>query len=186
MRNLLYLILFYCIYQSSTLDNDLEDWQETPDKEMDVKPLNQAEMPNPKDKNGPCEGKKVMFDVELGLHIHVTKPTESILFDKVNVNIENAYNQSTGKFKTPVNGIYFFSFSSLPYKDAETDVVLMKNGKTVRNIHSSLTCFSSQLAVQNAILKLKIGDSVWVKLENGKLWSRDGSISFLGFLISPM
>ncbi|XP_078283244.1 complement C1q tumor necrosis factor-related protein 3-like [Rhinoraja longicauda] len=186
MRNLLYLILFYCIYQSSTLDNDLEDWQETPDKEMDVKPLNQAEMPNPKDKNGPYKGKKVTFDVERGTQNHVTKPTESILFDKVNVNIKKAYNIKTGKFITPVNGVYFFSFSSLPHKGAETDVVLMKNGNTVRNIHSSPACYSSHLAVQNAILKLRKGDSVWVKLENGKLWSRDGSISFLGFLISPM
>ncbi|XP_055517140.1 complement C1q tumor necrosis factor-related protein 4-like [Leucoraja erinacea] len=184
MRNLLYLILFYCIYQSSTLDNDLEYFLETLDEEMDVKPLHQAQMPNPKMGNdNTCGGNNVSFDAERTSYKHVIGTNVTIIFDKLNLNTTKDYNPTTGIFICQVPGIYFFSFSSLPKRGVPTDVVLMKNETKISNIHSVLSAGTSQLAVKNAILKLEKFESVWVRLERGGLWSRDGSISFQGFLI---
>ncbi|XP_032906509.1 complement C1q tumor necrosis factor-related protein 3-like [Amblyraja radiata] len=184
MRNLLYLILFCCIYQSSTLDNDLEYFLETPDEEMDVKPLHQAQMPNPKMGNdNTCGGTNVMFDVERSSQNHLIVSNKTIIYDKVNLNIARAYDKDTGKFNSPFAGTYFFSFSSLPRRGVETDVVLMKNNKRVSEIHSVLAYNTSQLAVQNTILELSPCDSVWVLLDKGTLWSWGGSISFKGFLL---
>ncbi|XP_059808585.1 cerebellin-4-like [Hypanus sabinus] len=202
MRNLLYLILFHCICQSSTLENDIEDFLDTTDEEvdttneevdttneeMDIKPLKMIlEAEDRRGRHcGYWHGSRVVFDVETSIMNHMVNPGRAIVFNLVNVNLGRAYSRSSGMFMAPRFGIYFFSYTSLPFRGLHTDVVLMKNGRKISRIHSVLARSTSQLASKNAILKLRRGDHVWVHLEKGKLWSNDGSISFQGFLLTPL
>ncbi|XP_059827168.1 heavy metal-binding protein HIP-like [Hypanus sabinus] len=125
----------------------------------------------------------IVFDVELQGNGRIVKPTNPIIYDRVNVNKGKGYNRKTGKFIAPRCGLYFFSYSSLPGRGTTTDVLLMKNNNAVSVIHSVLPKNSAQLSMRNKILQLHKGDEVWVKLTIGSLWSKIGSLSFQGFLL---
>ncbi|XP_072885385.1 complement C1q tumor necrosis factor-related protein 3-like [Hemitrygon akajei] len=125
----------------------------------------------------------IVFDVELKGNGHTVKPTNPIIYDRVNVNMGKGYNRKIGKFIAPRCGLYFFSYSSLPGRGTTTDVQLMKNNNVVSLIHSVLPKNSAQLSMRNKILQLHKGDEVWVQLITGTLWSKIGSLSFQGFLL---
>ncbi|XP_072420974.1 complement C1q tumor necrosis factor-related protein 3-like [Chiloscyllium punctatum] len=181
------LILFHCIYQIYALENIQEDIQGVANEEMKLSnPLKLIAEAKARLRSTYAWNKEldVVFDVQRSTMNHVPTPVDPIVYDVVNVNLGQGYSNNTGKFTSPRCGLYFFCYSSLPMKGLQTDVVLAKNNKTVSVIHSVLSNGSSQLSVKTVILKLHQGDQVWVKLVSGKLWSRDGSLSFQGFLLT--
>ncbi|XP_038669317.1 complement C1q tumor necrosis factor-related protein 6-like isoform X2 [Scyliorhinus canicula] len=129
-------------------------------------------------------GSDVVFDVQRSTMNHVLNPVNPIVYDVVNVNLGQAYDNKTGKFTCPKCGLYFFSFSSLPGRGLQTDVILVKDEKEESVIHSVLPANSSQLSAKSVILDLHKGDKVWVKLASGNLWSRAGSLYFQGFQLN--
>ncbi|XP_067873682.1 complement C1q tumor necrosis factor-related protein 3-like [Heterodontus francisci] len=187
LGNLLCLIVLLCIHQISTLENVLGDLQGAADEEIGQRdPLKLIK--EAKDRLGAAytwsSESDVVFDVQRSTLNHVLAPGATILYDKINVNVGGAYSNETGKFTCPRCGLYFFCYSALPNKGKETDVFLIKNEVTVAQIHSVLVGESSQLSSKCLILDLHKGDQVWVKLVKGFLWSRNGSLSFLGFLLT--
>ncbi|XP_067827741.1 complement C1q tumor necrosis factor-related protein 3-like [Heptranchias perlo] len=187
MRNLLCLILLHCICQTSTLENVLEDLLGAVDEEMGQRnPLRlimEAEARLGAAFVG-CKDSDVVFDVQRSTMKHVLTPENPIIYDVINVNCGNGYSDKSGKFTSPLCGLYFFSYSSLPGRGLQTDVALMKNGTEVAVLHSVLASNSSQLSTKNMILELHKGEQVWVKLAYGNLWSRAGSVSFQGFRLT--
>uniref|UniRef100_UPI00398F8158 complement C1q-like protein 4 n=1 Tax=Pristiophorus japonicus TaxID=55135 RepID=UPI00398F8158 len=188
LRNLLCMILLHCIHRTSALENDLEDFLGAADEEMGqqnpLKLLTEARARLGAAYTG-RQDSAVVFDVHRSSLKHVLVPEDPIVFDVVNVNRGNAYSNESGKFTSTMCGLYFFSYTSLPGRGMQTDVLLMMNGEVVAVIHSVLPHDSSQLASKNVILDLHKGDEVWVKLAVGNLWSQGGSISFQGFLLAP-
>lgn len=194
LGNLLCLILLHCIYQSGAFESEIENVQRgrgavmglADQKMRSIVPLRM--LAKLKAKLGAASDysreREAVFDVQRSTMTHVLHPVEAILYDQINVNYGGAYNNKTGKFTAPCCGFYFFSYSSLPGRGLQTDVALMKNGTVASLIHSVLPKDSSQLATKCTILQLHKGDQVWVKLVSGNLWSRDGSLSFQGFLVA--
>ncbi|XP_072324893.1 complement C1q tumor necrosis factor-related protein 6-like [Scyliorhinus torazame] len=129
-------------------------------------------------------GSDVVFDVQRSTMNHVLNPVNPIVYNMVIVNLGQVYDNKTGKFTCPKCGLYFFSFSSLPGRGLQTDVILIKDEVEESVIHSVLPANSSQLATKNVILDLHKGDQVWVKLASGNLWSQAGSLYFQGFLLT--
>ncbi|XP_048471870.1 complement C1q tumor necrosis factor-related protein 3-like [Rhincodon typus] len=164
-----------------------EDFQGAANEEM--KPINLLKLiTEAKARLGPTftwnKELDVVYDVQRSTMNHVLTPVDPIVYDEVNVNLGQGYSNKTGKFTCPKCGLYFFCYSSLPGRGLLTDVALIKNNKMVTVIHSVLPINSSQLSIKTVILDLHKGDQVWVKLVSGSLWSRNGSLSFQGFLLT--
>ncbi|XP_072324892.1 complement C1q tumor necrosis factor-related protein 6-like [Scyliorhinus torazame] len=184
---LLCFILLHCVHPSSALENVLQYLQGADNEGM--RPSNPLKLiAEAKSRLGAAydwsHGSDVVFDVQRSTMNHVLNPVNPIVYDMVIVNLGQVYDNKTGKFTCPKCGLYFFSFSSLPGRGLQTDVILIKDEVEESVIHSVLPANSSQLATKNVILDLHKGDQVWVKLASGNLWSRAGSLYFQGFLLT--
>ena len=107
------------------------------------------------------------------------------IFDTVVTNVGNAYNDHTGLFTAPDNGIYVFNFNFINHWDEETvHAKLIKNGKTIAiGIANSIESFDNGGAM--VTVQLEKGDEVYVT--RGDLGNRilgDWWCKFSGFRLS--
>ncbi|KAK6488866.1 EMILIN-1-like isoform X1 [Huso huso] len=122
----------------------------------------------------------------------------TILFDKVLVNDGHFYDPSTGIFKAPYDGRYFFSAILTGHKNEKIEAVLSKSNYGIARVDSSgyqpeglenkpvaeTKPTPGSLAVFNIILPLKIGDTVCIDLVMGKLAHSDEPLTiFNGALL---
>uniref|UniRef100_A0A8C4QUQ1 C1q and TNF related 3 n=1 Tax=Eptatretus burgeri TaxID=7764 RepID=A0A8C4QUQ1_EPTBU len=116
---------------------------------------------------------------------HFTNQNSGIIFSSVEANLGNYFDIITGRFTAPVTGAYFFTFSMLKHEDAEeTFVYLMLNGETVITMFSYGLKGKHDTAANSAVLKLKDGDEVWLRLGNGAIHGDHQRFStFCGFLL---
>lgn len=107
---------------------------------------------------------------------------ETVIFDNILLNSENAYNERNGQFTAPVAGTYQFAVSLTNF-GKESYFALEKNGHDVLSrlyIKSGLTYSTSSVVVA----QLDVGDIVHVQSQYFPTNLRQGKYSvFSGFLI---
>ncbi|XP_032809307.1 complement C1q tumor necrosis factor-related protein 3 isoform X1 [Petromyzon marinus] len=126
---------------------------------------------------------KIAFMASMATHF--TNQNSGIIFSSVEANLGNYFDIITGRFNAPVTGVYYFTFNMLKHEDVEETVVyLMHNGNTVITLFSYEVKGKHDTAGNSAVLRLKEGDEVWLRLGNGGIHGDHQRFStFCGFLL---
>ncbi|XP_030286579.1 complement C1q-like protein 4 [Sparus aurata] len=115
-------------------------------------------------------------------------PTDSILkFDTIITNVGEGYDNTSGVFKAPIAGVYYFTFSYQAPKNYTSGLLLMKNDSVVVKAadHNGRGEYLTDNGGNSAILELALGDKVFMQLPaNHCVWTADRTTSFSGFRIS--
>ncbi|KAI8500935.1 positive regulation of adiponectin secretion [Branchiostoma belcheri] len=112
----------------------------------------------------------------------------AVTYDVVHVNEGDAFNPRTGKFMPAASGIYSFTFTGMTEYAASASILvsLMKNDERVASLHVRNPAYEMHQSSSNsALLRLQLGDEVWVQLWSGYVLYSDGNryITFSGFLV---
>ena len=115
----------------------------------------------------------------------------TIVFDTIQTNVGNGYNNYSGIFTVPVSGVYSFSWSIANICQSEVFTVLVVNNEEVGAIATDTgPACDHGIATGQAVLSLQIGQIVFVRTHStnavvGAIVSRDFNRStFSGFLLS--
>jgi hypothetical protein len=122
-----------------------------------------------------------------------TKPTSDaagvLTYSQINANVGEAYNEATGEFVAPVDGVYHFSVSTDPKpQTSNADVRLRVNGSQglVYLIIGPLQNGSRTLAGNSITLRLNAGDRVdTLNVNEGTIYLHYGP-HFSGHLLYPL
>ena len=112
---------------------------------------------------------------------------ENIKYDDVMFNEGSGYNNNTGTFTAPRNGVYIFSAAVLTANDNSSILYadLTKNGFAVARLHAVHNYgYASQTSV-TLVTKLDQGDEIYVRIsgsENVSIWGEKYSF-FSGALV---
>ncbi|XP_059167015.1 low affinity immunoglobulin epsilon Fc receptor-like [Physella acuta] len=111
---------------------------------------------------------------------------DTVIYTDVITNTGNAYNSSTGVFKCPKAGSYFFEINGVASNEKELRLSLMKNKIPVVSVEANANQHRSA-AGNSAVLMLEKGDEISVQATScGSLYGAGGQIlnTFSGFLIA--
>uniref|UniRef100_A0A3B4X9L4 Complement C1q-like protein 2 n=1 Tax=Seriola lalandi dorsalis TaxID=1841481 RepID=A0A3B4X9L4_SERLL len=113
---------------------------------------------------------------------------KTLVFKRILSNTGNAYDQNTGIFTAPVNGLYYFSFSSYGYNTHIVGAILMKNAVRQISTYDDPSVDGSDSSSNAVVLQLAAGDTVHMELwDNGRVFDNlNGHTTFSGFLLFPM
>ncbi|XP_053164988.1 otolin-1 [Hemicordylus capensis] len=123
----------------------------------------------------------------VGLSKPFPPPNVPIKFDKILYNDQEDYNSMTGKFNCSIAGAYIFSYHmTIRGRPARISIVA-QNKKMVRTRE---TLYGQEIDQASflTILKLNIGDQVWLEVTrdwNGVYVSAEDDSIFSGFLLYP-
>ncbi|XP_041821662.1 complement C1q tumor necrosis factor-related protein 3-like [Chelmon rostratus] len=111
---------------------------------------------------------------------------KTLVFKRVFSNT-GGYDQNTGIFTAPVNGLYYFSFSTYGYNSHVMGAALMKNGIRQISTYDSPSADGSDSSSNAAVLQLAAGDEVYMELwDDGRVFDNlNGHTTFSGFLVFP-
>ncbi|XP_041740350.2 uncharacterized protein LOC121572360 isoform X2 [Coregonus clupeaformis] len=113
---------------------------------------------------------------------------KTLVYKKVFTNIDNAYDTTSGIFRAPVKGVYYFRFTAMGRKSNQKfGVYLTKNGHLLlHNVQDNFNG-SYQYISGALILQLEKGDRVYMELPRGYGLFDDSSNHniFSGFLLFP-
>ncbi|XP_078423847.1 complement C1q tumor necrosis factor-related protein 4 [Cetorhinus maximus] len=117
-------------------------------------------------------------------------PRKAVTFDKLLVNIGNDFRPDTGRLVCRIPGAYYFAFTVGKYPKKMLSVMLMKNRYEVQ-----ATAFdehrqkSRKVQSQSLMLRLDVGDSVWLFLYGSSKYALYSNIgpytTFTGYLVYP-
>ncbi|KAL3861121.1 hypothetical protein ACJMK2_007190 [Sinanodonta woodiana] len=108
-------------------------------------------------------GSTQMIAFSAGLSSSTTVAANSkVVFDRIFINIQHAYDQHTGEFTAPTQGVYEFNVHALGQYDQSIWLELYHNYKYVVSLYSH-TPSQYGPAGNAAILQLDTGDVVYVK-----------------------
>lgn len=134
-----------------------------------------------------CEDRKketVAFYAALTKHTSLSG-SQTIVYDKIYTNLGQAYDSSKGKFRAPVNGLYYFACSQIS-TGSTLHFILMKNNNKLGKGHSNGS--NSSGSVTGTVV-LNKGDVISVQHHPGggaqKVHGDDYS-TFTGFLITTL
>lgn len=122
-----------------------------------------------------------------GLSKPFPPPNVPIRFDKILYNDQEDYNPSTGKFNCSVPGTYVFAYH-LTVRGRPARVSLVARSKKVAKARETLYGQEIDQASFLTILKLSVGDQVWLEVArdwNGVYVSAEDDSVFTGFLLYP-
>ncbi|XP_040887704.1 cerebellin 11 [Toxotes jaculatrix] len=113
---------------------------------------------------------------------------KTLVFKRIFSNTGNAYNENTGIFTAPLNGLYYFSFSTYGYNSHVMGAILMKNAVHQISTYDAPTADGSDTSSNAVVLQLAAGDKVHMELwDNGRVFDNlNGHTTFSGFLLFPM
>lgn len=105
-----------------------------------------------------------------------------------NVTNTTCFCSVAGIFTAPVNGLYYFSFSTYGYNTHVMGAILMKNGAHQISTYDNLSVDGSDSCSNAVVLQLAAGDKVYMELwENSRVFDNlNGHTTFSGFLIFPV
>ena len=134
-------------------------------------------------------GATLGFTARISSHLTGLDTARSIIFDSVQSNYGNGYNNVTGQFKAPEAGIYVF-FANIMSESGggneyiETEIV-KNGGEQLAEMYSGGSALFDSTS-NMAVTSLDEGDVVWVRVHGG--FSSNFAIhccfsSFSGFVI---
>nr|XP_034307456.1 complement C1q tumor necrosis factor-related protein 2-like isoform X2 [Crassostrea gigas] len=107
---------------------------------------------------------KIAFQSSLTKQLENMKNQETVIFDKVSLNEGNAYDNSSGIFTAPLNGIYSFTWSIVTKAGKYFVSEIVRNGQKVVYNHSDGRGHNEwSMSTAQANIKMKKGDKVWIR-----------------------
>ncbi|XP_072263836.1 adiponectin isoform X2 [Pyxicephalus adspersus] len=124
----------------------------------------------------------------MGLTGRVSIPNVPIRFTKAFYNDQRHYDESTGKFRCNIRGLYLFTYHLTVYmKDVK--VGLYKNNKPIMFTFDQFQANNVDQASGSILLNLDVGDEVWLQVygdEFGGIYGDNlNDSSFSGILLYP-
>lgn len=104
---------------------------------------------------------------------------QTILFPRVILNEGSAYDNLTGVFTCPESGVYHFSVTIMSLRDDEVETELVVNGNQVMLNYAAGSLKHNQ-GTNSVVVRLDIGDKVWVRVNQNPVINTDGVISIYG------
>ena len=127
----------------------------------------------------------VAFTAYLSANIGSPVAGKTVIFDAVILNEGNAYNQVTGIFQAPQDGVYDFFFSTGQYSSKYAELRLMVNGTLITYTRVTNPASSGQQSSSRAFVRLETGDAVRVVIYSANhIESYHKMTSFSGVLVS--
>nr|XP_034307463.1 heavy metal-binding protein HIP-like [Crassostrea gigas] len=108
----------------------------------------------------------IAFQSSLTKTLQNLKNQETVIFDKVSLNEGKAYDNISGIFTAPLDGIYSFTWtiSTTAGKYFVTEIVL--NGQSVTYNHADGRGHDGHpMTTSHANIKMKKGDKVWIRTQ---------------------
>lgn len=128
----------------------------------------------------------IAFSARVGYNRPYLRETEIVVFDELVINNGDVYDPYSGKFTSPVPGVYHFQTSILSGFNTTIETMIVLNGKEVTRVFSG--GFNNRGSGSNSVvLNMVPGDEVWVSVFFGNgdyvhgLWS-----TFSGFLVNSL
>ncbi|CAC5359438.1 unnamed protein product [Mytilus coruscus] len=109
----------------------------------------------------PIPSSKVAFHARLTPHVTLGS-TQTVIFDHVLTNICKAYNEHTGYFTAPFNGIYIFACTFLQTGDKSVHLQMVHDSSEISKGHAASST-GAQGGSMNAVVYLHKGDVVKVR-----------------------
>ncbi|XP_034004141.1 puff II/9-1 protein-like isoform X3 [Trematomus bernacchii] len=111
----------------------------------------------------------------------------TLKYSKVFTNIGQAYSPTTGIFRAPVRGVYYFRFNEWEHRSAWTAVKLFHNDKMKMGIYDYHDGGGYISTSNSILLQLEEGDVVYIVLPTSFSVYDDSNnrIIFSGFLLFP-
>ncbi|XP_062300165.1 complement C1q-like protein 3 [Scomber scombrus] len=130
---------------------------------------------------------KVAFTAILGHSLGPVGDDTTVKYQKIVSNIGNSYNPATGIFTAMVPGVYYFRYTMYNnnYGTANSILSLMMNNQKLVSTWDTVGGDVHDSATNAAVVKLKVGDSVYVKLWSKRQVYDDSNHynTFSGFLL---
>ncbi|XP_029945196.1 complement C1q tumor necrosis factor-related protein 6-like [Salarias fasciatus] len=136
----------------------------------------------------PCKAQYSAFSVGRRKSLHSLDSYQALIFDTVFVNLDGQFSMFDGKFSCAVPGVYFFNLNIHTWNFKETYLHIMQN-EAERAIVYAQPADRSIMQSQSLMLRLELGDEVWVRLykreRENAIYSDDVDvyITFNGHLI---
>ena len=87
-----------------------------------------------------------------------------VVYDKVLVNVGNAYDPQTGLFTCPRDGVYVFTWSTMSHNPGENCLAyIYRNGVKSLMTHAYESSSHLETASNTEIYHLNQGDTVWIQ-----------------------
>ncbi|CAC5359430.1 unnamed protein product [Mytilus coruscus] len=112
------------------------------------------------DTGSPIPSSKVAFHARLTSHVTLGS-AQTVIFDHVITNIGKAYNQHTGHFTAPFNGIYFFACTFLQSGGTPLHLQMVQNSSEISRGHAQRG--GAVAGSMSAVIYLHKGDVVKVR-----------------------
>ncbi|XP_069107912.1 heavy metal-binding protein HIP-like [Argopecten irradians] len=130
------------------------------------------------------------FSVQTSHHDESLITHQTVLFPRVILNEGSAYDNLTGVFTCPESGVYHFSVTIMTFFNGEVETELVVNGNQVMLNYAGGNLRYNQ-GTNSVLVRLDVGDRVWVRILNNPTINKDGAINihgqswstFAGFLI---
>nr|XP_022296733.1 complement C1q tumor necrosis factor-related protein 3-like [Crassostrea virginica] len=139
--------------------------------------------------NVPCDVGKgdIAFQSLLMKDLQNLKYQETVIFDKVYLNVGKAYNQKTGEFTAPVEAVYSFNWKTLtnPGKYFVTEIVHNGNPIALNYCDGRGISMGHASSSNQAIIRMKKGDKAWIRTQSSYgIFARGGYWSnFSGYKV---
>lgn len=137
-------------------------------------------------------GVEIAFFAKISNNVEHLGQNQIIIFDDLFTDVDNtyslgSYNNSSGVFTAPINGIYVFSVTMHSLNHDSTHHAIYRNNEQITTIYlhgGELT--TSDSTSQTVVLLLKRGDTVSVHhIESDHGAYGSGHSLFSGFLLYP-
>ncbi|NP_001086249.1 adiponectin, C1Q and collagen domain containing L homeolog precursor [Xenopus laevis] len=125
----------------------------------------------------------------MGLSTKFSLPNVPIRFTKVFYNEQRHYDESTGKFRSAIKGLYQFSYHLTVYmKDVK--VGLYRNNKPIMFTFDQFQSNNVDQASGSVLLQLEVGDEIWLQIYGDESFSgiygdNLNDSTFSGILLYP-
>ncbi|XP_041635883.1 cerebellin 11 [Cheilinus undulatus] len=112
---------------------------------------------------------------------------KTLIFKRIFSNVGNGYDENTGVFTAPVDGFYFFSFTTYGYNTHVTGAILLKNNSRHISTYEFPSDDGSDTSSNSVVLQLAASDAVHMELwDDGRVFDNlNGHTTFSGFLVFP-
>ncbi|XP_019616078.1 PREDICTED: complement C1q tumor necrosis factor-related protein 4-like [Branchiostoma belcheri] len=120
-----------------------------------------------------------------GLSSTISSSETNVIFNTIDANIGGHYDQTSGKFRAPIDGYYMFFFTGHIQSSNNMYIDLIINDSVYKDkwVYDQYNTDSYDTASNSIILHLNMGDEVNLRLHSGYYLYGSNRSSFSGFLL---